>query len=179
MSNNFWSSFYNTKWAIETTYPQWQTTLENWNQATRSVEADLVASNVAQQTYFEDDEGIELTNDIRDYVNTHLSTHSAPFKLGERLLAWNIEYMENGWQAIHNHSPAGKSVSVVLCVEGKVGSGIFYFILPEPDGSINVKTIEQLPGTLIVLDGDVWHGAYPCTTNKKVFVFDFELDNLS
>lgn len=179
MSNNFWASFYNTKWVIETTYPQWQKTLENWNQATRSVDVKEYATNVAQQAFFEDDEGIELTNDIRDYVNTHLSTHNAPFKLGKRLLAWNIEYMKHGWQAMHKHGASGPSASVVLCLQGEVGSGTFYFAQPEPDGSMGVVTIEQVPGTLIISDSDVWHGAYPCTTNKKVFVFDFELDNLS
>tara|TARA_Y200000002_G_scaffold357970_1_gene340904 strand:+ start:1488 stop:2021 length:534 start_codon:yes stop_codon:yes gene_type:complete len=175
-----WASFYNTKWIIGTTYPQWQKTLEYWNQATRSVDVKEYASNVAQQAFFEDDEGIELTNDIRDYINTHcLLSHGVTFKLGKRLLAWNIEYMKHGWQAIHNHRNHGapRIASVVLCLQGEVGSGTFYFAQPEPDGSMRFGTIEQVPGTLIISDGDVWHGAYPCTTNKKVFVFDFELDS--
>jgi len=36
-----------------------------------------------------------------------------------------------------------------------------------------VVVIAQTPGTLIISEGDVWHGSYPCTTGKKVYVFDF------
>lgn len=177
MDINFYSSFQHKKWVIETTFPDWEDTFKYWDEATDHVDVVNTASNVATQSYFKEDEGLELTDRIRDYANDVLRATGAPFQLGERTLAWNIAYNVGGWQALHKHGPMGEEASVVLCLEGAGDeSGQFHFMLPEPDGSMSVGFAEQKPGTFLIVESDTWHGAYPCTAPKKVFVMDFKLE---
>ena len=167
------NSFNHQKWVIETQLPDWEDTLKYWNEATDVTNVDETASNNAEQVYFKNDEGTELADYLRNYVNALLQDMGAPVRAGETKIAWTLEYFTGGWQAIHNHADQYKSISCVLCVEGQEDSGTFYAMLPDVDGTQEVAVIEQLPGTLIISEGNVWHGAYPCTVNKKVYVFDF------
>lgn len=167
------TSHNHSKWIIETELPDWEETVKYWNEPTEEVDVVNTASNVASQIYFKEDEGVELADHLRSFVNFLLEDMQAPVRAGNTKVAWTIEYQPQGWQAAHNHSGPFEVISVVLCLEGEEESGTFFAMLPEPDGTQNVVTIEQTPGTMIICEGDVWHGAYPCTTGKKVYVFDF------
>lgn len=172
------NSFNHQKWVIETQLPDWKDTVQYWNNATDLTNVDETASNNAVQVYFKDDEGTELATHLRNYTNALLEDIGAPVRAGELKIAWTLEYFSGGWQAIHNHAEQFRAISCVLCIEGQEDSGVFYAMLPETDGTQNIVTIEQTPGTLIISEGDVWHGAYPCTVGKKVYVFDFKQEIL-
>lgn len=174
---NFYSSLDHKKWLIETVFPRWQNTLKYWDCATEATHTVNTASHVAEQSYFRSHEGRELTKIIRDYANECVERVGAPFRLGERTLAWRIAYEPGGWQAIHKHGIVGESASVVLCVEGAGDwSGKFHFLLPESDGTIEVGVAEQKPGSFIVVESSTLNGAYPCDSPKRVYVMDFKLD---
>ena len=167
------NSFNHQKWVIETELPDWANTVQYWNKATDVTNVDETASNNAIQVYFKDDEGKELATYLRNYINALLEDMNAPVRAGELKIAWTLEYSPGGWQAIHNHADQYQAISCVLCVEGKEDSGTFFAMLPEPDGTQKIAVVEQTPGKLIISEGDVWHGAYPCTVGKKVYVFDY------
>lgn len=167
------SSFNHQKWVIETRLPDWKDTLKYWNKATDITDVDETASNSAVQVYFKDNDGAELADYLRNYINALLEDMQAPVRAGEAKISWTLEYLPGGWQAIHNHGDQYRVITSTLCVEGQEDSGTFYAMLPEPDGTQKIAVIEQVPGTMIISEGDVWHGAYPCTTGKKVYVFDF------
>ena len=179
ISVNVHSSHNHQRWIIETQFPDWQETLPYWTEATDICNIDETASNVSMQSYFKQTEGIALATCLRDYVNLLLTDIKAPIRAGATKVAWTLEYKTNGWQAAHNHSDPYTVISCVLCLEGKKDSGTFFALLPESDGTQQIITIDQVPGTLIIVEGDVWHGAYPCTTGKKVYVFDFWQEILS
>lgn len=172
------SSHNHQKWIIETALPDWQDKLKYWNDATGVTNVDETASNTAKQVYFKNDEGKELADYLRRYINALLTDVGAPIRAGETAIAWTLEYFPGGWQAIHNHGAPYKVITSVLCLEGAEGSGTFYAMLPDPEGTQTIVLIDQVPGTLIISEGDVWHGAYPCTVGKKVFVFDFKQEIL-
>jgi hypothetical protein len=167
------SSHNHQKWVIHTSLPDWKDKLKYWNDATDITNIDETASNAAKQVYFKDDEGTELAEYLRGYINALLTDIKAPVRAGARAISWTLEYFPGGWQAIHNHGAPYKTITSVLCLEGEEGSGTFFAMLPDPEGTQTVVLIDQVPGTLIISEGDVWHGAYPCTVGKKVFVFDF------
>jgi|TARA_R110000851_G_scaffold333450_1_gene513363 hypothetical protein len=167
------NTFNHQKWVIETQLPDWKDTLKYWDQATDTTNIEETASNVATQTYFMPAEGKALAEHLRSYINGLLTDLNSPIRAGAAKIAWTLEYKPGGWQAIHNHAEQYKAISCVLCLEGEEESGTYYAMLPEPDGTQEIVVINQVPGTLIVSEGDVWHGSYPCTVGKKVYVFDF------
>ena len=167
------SSFNHQKWVIETQFPKWEDTLQYWDEATNFTDINQTASNNARQAYFEDGTGDKLADMLREYANSILSEIKAPIRVGDKKIGWTLEYFPNGWQAIHNHAEEYTTISIVLCIEGQEDSGVYYAMLPEPNGTQKISLMDQIPGKLIISEGDVWHGAYPATVTKKVFVFDF------
>ena len=161
-------------------YQQWliETELDNYLDYKNVVDdifdnrESTTATNKGLQKYHQSNETKDLENLIRNHAKKVFNEIRAPIKLGELINSWSIEYSPGGWQALHTH---GEVFSIVSCVlYWNKSEGEFVSIFTEPDGTTKIHTVNPTPGKLIILSGNLLHGAYPTDDLRQCTVFDFK-----
>jgi len=101
-------------------------------------------------------------------------------------MSWCIDYNEDGYQGLHSHGD--KAISVVFHLDdqphldgkdiSKASYGMLYTIMPEPDGTQNVRNYIPKRGQCVIMDGKVFHGVYPVKAPRRSVVIDFAYEYL-
>lgn len=155
---------------------------------------DLLSASGDMQKYFDKDEALEVEEYLTKLISKKFIEHDIPLKLngnqsylekdkhrsvmlGSR---WMIKYQEGGWQSLHQHQKYENDNQVLIsCVMyfnaagPKLKDGCFVSIFPEKDGTIKWEEISPTPGTIVIMSGNVVHGAYPTSTDRNIIVMDF------
>lgn len=144
------------------------------------------------QEYFKDNEALDAEEFLTKLVNKKFQEHNFSLKLTGNPLdnstrssmkssRWRIKYLSGGWQALHSHQPFDDMenhtiISVVMYFDTPGPShmdGSFISVFPDKDGKVNWQEIVPKPGTILIMSGNLVHGAYPTTVERKIIVMDF------
>ncbi len=100
--------------------------------------------------------------------------------------AWAIEYKDGGYQAVHNHTQQPSLISMIIFFdaitdEQKVQptDGCTYTLMPHSDGNQICLHFNPYPGKVIIMDGNVFHGTYPCKAPRRCFVVNFKFEYIT
>lgn len=170
------------KWIIESHLDNYQD-LEKFFPEKKDNRQIETATNGGYQYYYSDTEINEAADVVRTRINDILSEQEAPIRAGELSKSWSIQYEPGGWQAMHNHAMPYKIISAVLNFSDREGDdtseGAFYAMLPDIDGSSEIKVFPHWAGKLIISEGNIFHGSYPCRGDRNIMVFDFHQEILN
>lgn len=136
------------------------------------------ATNLGIQHYYTNDEIAPVANVLRKRANEILKEQNAPVHCGDIDHGWAITYGPGGWQALHSHSYRYNIISTILYFDTNesenTSNGALYSILSEPDGDQLVSVFPYWAGKFILMEGAVFHGAYPTTTTRRALIIDFK-----
>jgi len=102
--------------------------------------------------------------------------------------SWTVNYFADGWQAGHFHSTDKmgqqnkRFISTVMFFDhieptrDNRWNGCLYTLLQNQFGYTYDHKFHPSPGRVVIMDDRVWHGTYPTTDNRRVFVSDFDID---
>lgn len=162
---------------LETEHPNWREYLRVFTDAFQK-------SEYPDRVQYSIDPNSQL--DITDWVNQKLKQHlnySVSIKPHE---AWAIEYKDGGYQTVHNHTQQPNLISVIIFFdeikdEQKVQQtdGCIYTLTPHNDGNQICLHFNPYPGKVIIMDGKVFHGTYPCRAPRRCFVVNFKFEYIT
>ena len=126
----------------------------------------------------------DLKNDYLDWVLSKVQSFTLPINKLKVIRAWTITYNKNGYQGIHVHTGDMnyKTFSVVLHMDDVITTkenkydGVLFTLMPEPNGYQHPGHYLSQAGGVVMLDGRVWHGVYPTSTQRRSFIVDFEYE---
>ena len=173
-------NYYNTdtnQFIIETEHPDWKEYLRVFTDAfQRSEYPDRVQYSI--------DPNFKL--DITGWIDKKLKQHlnySINIKPYE---AWAIEYKDGGYQAIHNHTQQSNLISMIMFFDTiteeqrrQPTDGCTYTLMPQTDGNQMCSHFNPYPGKVIIFDGKVYHGTYPCKAPRRCFVVNFKFEYIT
>lgn len=170
-------------WIIESHYDDYED-LRKYFPDKSDNRKEVTATNGGFQYYFSSEEVEQASEMVKLRANELLTEFKSPVRCGELSRSWSIQYDKGGWQALHNHAEKYKIISCVLHfdtneVDHNTSDGAFYAVLPEVDGTNHLHVFPYWAGKLIVLEGNVYHGAYPTTTERDIMVFDYRMEILN
>ena len=169
-------------WIIESHYDDFES-LRKYFPKKSDNRKEVTATNGGYQFYFEQDQISEASNKIRDRANELLTEFDSPIRCGDLSRSWSIQYDKGGWQAMHNHAMPYKIVSCVLHFDTNnsddTSAGAFYAVMPEVDGTNHLHVFPYWAGKLLVLEGNIYHGAYPTAEERDIMVFDYHMEVLN
>ena len=118
--------------------------------------------------------------DFHRFIKACIADSRLPIRLGDFKKCWGIKYMEGDYSGIHNHTP-GKQMTAVLFLTGAEKSFKYplagsLFTLTPGNHDINYQTFTPEPGACVIMDGNVYHGTYPATGERRTFVCDFDYE---
>jgi hypothetical protein len=120
----------------------------------------------------------DVADKVKERVNELLAEQQSPVSAGELDKAWTITYNPGGWQALHSHAYRYNIISSVLYFDTNenedTSDGAFYSIFSEPDGEQMVQVCPYWAGKFLVMEGAVYHGAYPTTSTRRCLIIDFK-----
>ena len=100
--------------------------------------------------------------------------------------SWAIEYKDDGDQAIHNHTKQPNLISMIMFFntiedEQRIQptDGCTYTLMPHTDGHQMCSHFNPYPGKVIIFDGKVYHGTYPCKAPRRCFVVNFRYEHIT
>ena len=124
--------------------------------------------------------------DITSWVDKKLKQH---LNYGINITpheAWAIEYKDGGYQAVHNHTQQPNLISIIMFFdtikdEQKVQptDGCTYTLMPHTEGNQVCLHFNPYPGKVVIMDGKVFHGTYPCKAPRRCFVVNFKFDYIT
>jgi len=173
------SAFNFQQWVIESDFPNHEKLeylfdgLED-NRATDQT----TATNNGIQHYYNNDEIKDVAEQIRKRTNELLAEQQSPVSAGDIDHAWTITYNPGGWQALHSHSYRYNIISTILYFDTNesenTSNGALYSIFSEPDGDQLVHVYPYWAGKFVVMEGAIFHGAYPTTSTRRCLIVDFK-----
>lgn len=106
-----------------------------------------------------------------------------PFELDAIKEAWCNEYYKGGFQTAHRHGmdildPNGGLMSCVIYFddvpleERNEVNGCLFTMMPTPSGYQHYEEIPSQRGRVTIMNGEVWHGAYPTQHKRRCLVVD-------
>jgi len=113
-----------------------------------------------------------------EYLKKHVT--SLPIKNVRYAKSWWADYPEHSYAGLHAHQP-GQTFTCVLFLDDYIEedehphAGYLYAVLNN-NNQITYQEWKPEAGTLVLMDGRVWHGTYPTRHKRRVFVVDFEYD---
>lgn len=88
--------------------------------------------------------------------------------------SWWVDYPVGAYSGVHTHTPGKQFTCILYLTDNETTSEYPYagslFAVSKKYG---YKQISPQAGDLVIMDGNVWHGTYPTTSDRKVFVCDF------
>ena len=170
------------QWIIESYYDDFED-LRKYFPNKSDNRKEVTATNNGYQYYFDAEQIEEASNTIKDRANELLTEFKSPIRCGDLSRSWSIQYDVNGWQAMHNHALPYKIISCVLHFDTResenTSDGAFYAVLPEVDGTNHLHVFPYWAGKFLVLEGNIYHGAYPTTKERDIMVFDYHMEILN
>lgn len=138
-------------------------------------------SGDSQVFYLQNYEYPVIIDNDKEYLE-HLKKHvrRLPFKNIRHAKSWWINYPKHSYTGLHSHQP-GKQFTCVLFLDDYIEeenyphAGYLYAVLNN-ENQITYEEWKPEVGTLVLMDGRVWHGTYPARHKRRVFVVDFEYD---
>ena len=117
------------------------------------------------------------------WLQEKLDSLKLPFELGAIKESWCNEYYKGGFQTAHRHGmdildPFGGLMSCVIYfddvpqLEGNEVNGCLFTMMPSPSGHQNYEEIPSKRGRVTIMNGEVWHGAYPTQHPRRCLVVD-------
>ena len=116
-----------------------------------------------------------FTNKIKKHMN--YITNMYPFE------SWAINYKDGGYQAVHNHTKQPNLISMIMFFDTITDAqkvqptdGCTYTLMPHTDGEQMCSHFNPFPGKVVIFDGKVYHGTYPCKAPRRCFVVNFKYE---
>ena len=113
-----------------------------------------------------------------EYLKKHVN--SLPFENIRHTKSWWVDYPKHSYAGLHAHQP-GRNFTCILFLDDYIEeedhphAGYLYTVLNN-ENKITYEEWKPEAGTLVIMDGRVWHGTYPTRHKRRVFVVDFEYD---
>lgn len=173
------SAFNYQQWVIESDFPGHEK-LEYLFDGLEDNRApdQTTATNNGIQHYYNNEEIKDVADMVRTRTNELLAEQQSPVSAGELDHAWTITYNPGGWQALHSHSYRYNIISTVLYFDTNesenTSNGALYSIFSEPDGDQLVHVYPYWAGKFVVMEGAIFHGAYPTTSTRRCLIIDFK-----
>ena len=172
------SAFNFQQWIIESDFPNYEQFEYLFDGLQDNRDGFNTATNNGIQHYYKNDEIESVANKVRDRVNELLKDQQSPVSAGELDKAWTITYNPGGWQALHSHAYRYNIISSVLYFDTNenedTSDGAFYGVFSEPDGEQIVQVCPYWAGKFLVMEGAVYHGAYPTTSTRRCLIIDYK-----
>jgi len=134
------------------------------------------ATNGGTQHYFGPEIG-DLADRVRSRAQWALDEFGGNALLGDLDRSWTVTYEPGGWQALHNHARGGTICTVTLNLDTNpsedTSRGALHAVLPDTDGSTHLVTMPYWRGKLTLMEGSIYHGAYPTEAARRILVFDY------
>ena len=122
----------------------------------------------------------ELADEIMSTTNAMLANANVLCKINNHLTTWSIQYNPGGWSGLHCHNHGNTGATAVVYFDepsnGDNDEGALYAVLADEHGDNYTNLWHGAPGKLIVMDARIWHGVYPTINNRRVLVFDYEVE---
>ena len=121
---------------------------------------------------------IDSEKEYIKYLKQHVE--KMPFKNVVHKKSWWVDYPKHSYAGLHSHTP-GRQFTCVLFLDDYVEekdhphAGYLYGVLNN-NNRITYEEWKPEAGTLVIMDGRMWHGTYPTRHKRRVFVVDFEYD---
>lgn len=172
------SAFNFQQWIIESDFPNYEQFEYLFDGLEDNRDGFNTATNNGIQHYYKNDEIKDVADKVKERVNELLAEQQSPVSAGELDKAWTITYNPGGWQALHSHAYRYNIISSVLYFDTNekedTSDGAFYSIFSEPDGEQMVQVCPYWAGKFLVMEGAVYHGAYPTTSTRRCLIIDFK-----
>ena len=175
----------NHLWTLVTEYPDIDDLEEYWSLKESK-------KNLSQYTYTNSGYQFNITADEWNnlggskfyiWLQKKLEDLKLPFELGQIKEAWCNEYYKGGFQTCHRHGmdvldPFGGLMSCVIYFddvpleENNEVNGCLFTLMPTPSGYQHYEEIPSQRGRVTIMNGEVWHGAYPTQHQRRCLVVD-------
>jgi len=171
----------NNHWIVETYAPMWKEyeclfDIEHPNLVEPGKSTTVNGYQMPQSL----DDTREIADFIIEKTNSILDEGQVRCKLNKHIQSWSIRYYPGGWKGIHNHAKGSTGCTAVLYFDDirdqPNDEGAFYAVLQDEKGGTHVNWWQPSKGKLLIMDARIWHGAYPTLDERRVMVFDFEVD---
>lgn len=169
-------------WYFDLQYPDYKKFLKLFDQESRpSYKYKLPTGSLDADSY--SDEGFEYPYDIDDgqYANYIMDTVKKEFPLKniQLLRTWWVHYpaLKNTFVGVHRHESLNV-FTTVLFLEGHISGNHMLepgtlFAITRDENRTKMEQWHPVPGTVVLMDGMVYHGTYPTQFDRKVLVCDF------
>lgn len=173
--DNYYSTNTN-HFILETKYPDWQECLNVFeNYETKDEYPDRTQYSINPNS---------ISNKLKDWVFEILKEQH--FRKLDPCESWAIKYKDGGYQAIHNHTKQPNLISMIMFFDAiteeqrtQLTDGCTYTLMPHADGSQVCLPFNPYPGKVIIFDGKVYHGTYPCRAPRRSFVVNFRYEYIT
>lgn len=175
----------NSLWMLVTDYPNIDDLETYWNlKSSRKDESKFSYTNMGYQFNLTADDWQQGPGkDFYPWLQEKFDALRLPFELTLIKEAWCNEYDINGFQTAHRHAtdvldPTGGVMSCVIyfddvpLLEENEVNGCLYTFMPVPSGYQYYEEIPSKRGRVTIMDGAVWHGAYPTLHQRRCLVVD-------
>jgi len=122
----------------------------------------------------------EYINQVRGIINYHYTKDNIPIQATEYSGGWYIKYEKGGYQNMHTHcrDTGYGALSTTLCFD-EFPYPVFVAKVKTKSGRLKQKEFYDKPGKLRIFNShDVFHGALPVYSPRRIIVVDYRYDLL-
>jgi hypothetical protein len=170
-------------WFFDVQYPNYKKFLDLFDIDKRpSYKYKLPTGSLDADSYSDADFAYPHDIDQGEYAKfiTDTVQEQFPIKDVKLLRTWWVHYpaFKNTFVGVHRHE-SPNVFTTVLFLEGHVSGnhmlepGTLFAIVADGQKT-KMEQWEPVPGTVVLMDGMVYHGTYPTQFDRKVLVCDFE-----
>lgn len=175
----------NHLWMLVTDYPHIDELENYWDLKQSKVDkSEHTYTNMGYQYNLTADEwNTRGGSNFYVWLQNKLDELRLPFELTIIKEAWCNEYYKHGFQTAHRHGtdildPTGGLMSCVIyfddvpLLEDNEVNGCLFTLMPAPSGYQYYEEIPSKRGRVTIMNGEVWHGAYPTLHPRRCLVVD-------
>ena len=162
---------------IETEYPNWGECLNVFTEPNYSEKTEY-----PDRTQFSINPEL-VSEKITSWVLNKIKEHIKHFDNIYPFESWAINYKDAGYQAVHNHTKQPSLISMIMFFDTitdeqriQPTDGCTYTLMPHTDGNQMCSHFNPYPGKVIIFDGKVYHGTYPCKAPRRSFVVNYKYE---
>jgi len=172
-------------WMLVTQYPHIDNLENYWNlKQSKEDQSQFTYTNSGYQFNLTADEWNTMGgSEFYLWLQQKIDELRLPFELGAIKEAWCNEYYKGGFQTAHRHGmdildPNGGLMSCVIYFddvpleERNEVNGCLFTMMPTPSGYQHYEEIPSQRGRVTIMNGEVWHGAYPTQHKRRCLVVD-------
>jgi hypothetical protein len=175
----------NHLWSLVTEYPHINDLEHYWNlKQGRQDTSKFSYTNMGHQYNLTADEWRNGGgSEFYIWLQEKFDSLRLPFQLDIIKEVWCNEYNKHGFQTAHRHGmdvldPHGGLLTCVIYfddvppLEDNQVNGCLFTLMPAPSGHQYYEEIPSKRGRVTVMNGEVWHGAYPTEHKRRCLVVD-------